>query len=58
MHAILDFGVNLHSDCTGCMFPPSRRKLKLSQPQFADARDYRARTAFFRFRLLTFGRGV
>ena len=35
---------------TGCLFPPLRRKLKLSQPQFADARDSRARTGLFRFR--------
>ena len=32
---------------TGCLFPPLRRKLKLSQPQFADARDSRARTGLF-----------
>ena len=35
---------------TGCLFPPLRRKLKLSRPQFADARDSRARTGLFRFR--------
>ena len=35
---------------TGCLFPPLRRKLKLSPPQFADARESRARTGLFRFR--------
>ena len=50
IHAVLDFGVNLQSSCTGCLFPPLRRKLKLPQPQFADARDSRARTGLFRFR--------